>query len=194
VQDVFVRDRVARTTERASIPSVGGQTNGRSLAADISGNGRYVAFDSDATNLVSDDGNGATDVFVRDRIAGFTTRVSVNNRVLEGNGRSRGPVISADSRHVAFVTDAEQRVRCFARHLVVAVEHRLAQIRYEARILGFSGESQRQSLAALRAGGDRFGQRGRHLLAHREHHAGQTLAALRVHFDLEAVEHPRRAA
>lgn len=104
-QDVFVRDRVARTTERASVGAAG-QTNGHSFKVDISGGGRYVAFDSAATNLVSGDGNGVNDVFVRDRIAGTTARVSVNRSGAEGNASSRDPVISADGRHVAFVTDA----------------------------------------------------------------------------------------
>ncbi|RIL04457.1 MAG: hypothetical protein DCC71_14120 [Proteobacteria bacterium] len=105
-QDVFVHDRVARTTERVSVPDLSGQANGHSFELDISGEGRYVVFESAATNLVSGDGNGANDVFVRDRIAGTTTRASVNTDGVEGNGASRKPVISADGRHVAFVTSA----------------------------------------------------------------------------------------
>ncbi len=92
------------------------------------------------------------------------------------------------------VTDAKKRMRRFARHLVVAVEHRLAQTRDEARVLGFSGESQRQSLAALRSAGDRLDESVRHFLADRQQHARETLAALRVHLDLELVEHARHAA
>jgi hypothetical protein len=65
-----------------------------------------VAFDSDATNLVSGDGNGTTDVFGRDRVAGVTTRASVNTSGVEGNGRSRDAAISADGRYLAFVSDA----------------------------------------------------------------------------------------
>jgi Tol biopolymer transport system component len=106
LQDIFVRDRVAHTTERVSVPAAGGQANDNSFALDMSGDGRYVAFDSSATNLVSGDGNGAMDVFVRDRVGGTTARVSVSTGGAEGNGGSRDPAFSADGRAVAFVTDA----------------------------------------------------------------------------------------
>lgn len=106
VQDVFVRDRVSRTTERVSVPTAGGQANDSSFGMDISGDGRFVTFDTNATNLVSGDANGATDVFVRDRVDGTTTRASVSTDGAEGNGASREPVISTDGRAIAFVSDA----------------------------------------------------------------------------------------
>jgi len=106
MQDVFVRDRVMHTTERVSVPATFGQANNNSFTVDISGDGRFVAFDSAATNLVSGDGNGAMDVFVRDRVEGTTTRVSVKANGAEGDGASHKPVISADGRAVAFVTEA----------------------------------------------------------------------------------------
>ncbi|MBI5285723.1 MAG: thrombospondin type 3 repeat-containing protein, partial [Chloroflexi bacterium] len=65
--DVFVRDRVTGATERVSADSAGTQGNGFSYSPSISGDGRYVAFYSWATNLVPGDTNGADDVFVRDR-------------------------------------------------------------------------------------------------------------------------------
>ena len=65
--DVFVHDRTTGTTERVSVDSGGTQGNSHSFGATISADGRYVAFNSYANNLVSGDGNGTTDIFVRDR-------------------------------------------------------------------------------------------------------------------------------
>jgi Tol biopolymer transport system component len=76
-EDVFVRDLATRTTERVSVSSSGEQANDYSFGVAISGDGRYVAFVSSATNLVPGDTNNAADVFLRDRRAGTTTRVNV---------------------------------------------------------------------------------------------------------------------
>ncbi|HEV8111364.1 MAG TPA: hypothetical protein VGR31_01185 [Planctomycetota bacterium] len=82
VQDVFVRDLLLATTERASLGSSGAEGDARSSWPSISGDGRFVAFESDATNLVAGDTNGLTDIFVRDRdTTGFT---SVCHPGLEG--------------------------------------------------------------------------------------------------------------
>ena len=62
----------------------------------ISADGRFVAFDSLASNLVPGDTNGTNDVFVRDRRAGTTTRVSVSNTGAQGNGYSHKAAVSAD--------------------------------------------------------------------------------------------------
>lgn len=75
--DVFVRDRANGTTERVSVATGGGQADGGGGDPTISADGRYVAFDSSASNLVAGDANGATDVFVHDRQTGTTTLVSV---------------------------------------------------------------------------------------------------------------------
>ena len=120
--DVFVRDRLARTTTRASVSSGGVQGNGDSGFVEglaISADGRYVAFGSSASNLVAGDTNGVADVFVRDRVAGTTTRVSVTNagaqgrnlreRLGDGDG-SMQPAISAHGRFVAFWSDASNLV------------------------------------------------------------------------------------
>jgi Tol biopolymer transport system component len=77
-RDVFVRDRVEQVTGRVSVGPGGHQANERSFAPAISADGRFVAFASDASNLVAGDTNGATDVFVRDRMAQVTRRVSVS--------------------------------------------------------------------------------------------------------------------
>ncbi|HEY8112624.1 MAG TPA: hypothetical protein VII16_07120, partial [Actinomycetes bacterium] len=73
VPDVFVRDRTRGTTHRVSLTSGSRQANGLSFDPNISGNGRYVAFISEASNLVPGDTNGLVDVFVRDLLKGETT-------------------------------------------------------------------------------------------------------------------------
>jgi hypothetical protein len=95
----------------------GGQPNAASGSPSISGDGRYVAFASDATDVVENDGNGVTDVFVRDTCNGAlqgctptTTRVSVGPAGVEANGPSASPSISADGRFVAFDSVAHNLV------------------------------------------------------------------------------------
>lgn len=113
--DIFVRDRTTGTTERVSVSSNGREADGdsgflgRMGGPSISADGRYVAFASDATNLVSGDRNGVTDVFVHDRQTGDTTRVSVATGGDETGG-GQGPDISADGRYVAFYSFAEDLV------------------------------------------------------------------------------------
>ena len=108
--DVFVRDRKTGSTTRISINSSGHQGNGGSYAPSISAEGRYVALQSDATNLIANDTNGAADIFVRDRRAGSTTRVSVSGAGHQGNGGSYTPSISADGRYVAFQSIASNLI------------------------------------------------------------------------------------
>ena len=98
------------STVRVSTATGGGQGNGSSFVPAISGNGRYVAFYSDASNLVSDDTNGARDVFVRDLQTGETTRVSVDSSGTEANGDSFAPALSSDGRYVAFSSAASNLV------------------------------------------------------------------------------------
>src|SRR5438445_6610436 len=100
--DVFVHDRLTGTTERVSVASGGTEGNDASLGFALSADGRFVAFQSDATNLVPGDTNGATDVFVRDRQTGMTERVSVASDGTQANNASSYPVLSADGRFVAF--------------------------------------------------------------------------------------------
>ena len=110
--DVFVHDRQTGATTRVSVDSVGNQTGGGALPA-ISGDGRFVAFLSDTSDLVPGDTNGALDVFVHDRQTGATTRVSVDsagNQEDSNNGRYRDVAISGDGRFVAFASDASNLV------------------------------------------------------------------------------------
>jgi Tol biopolymer transport system component len=100
--DVFVRDLAAGTTIRASVDARGGDPDHGSGNLSISADGRYVAFESEASDLVPEDGNDIWDVFVRDVIAGFTVRVSVGVRGGDANGDSYSPSISAEGQYVAF--------------------------------------------------------------------------------------------
>jgi Tol biopolymer transport system component len=104
--DVFVRDLATGVTRIASLGAGGVQGNFRSTQPAISADGRYVAFTSDATNLVPGDTNGWPDVFVRDTLAGTTTRVSVSTTGVQADHDSAAPAISADGRYVAFVSGA----------------------------------------------------------------------------------------
>ena len=108
--DVFVHDRDTGTTTRVSVASDGTEGDDDSRTPAISADGRYVAFTSSAANLVPDDTNGATDVFVHDRDTGTTTRVSVASDGTEGEATSQHPAISADGRYVAFTSWAANLV------------------------------------------------------------------------------------
>jgi len=108
--DIFVHERETGVTERVSVDSAGNQGNWGGNNPAISADGRYVAFSSSATNLVPDDSNGWSDVFVHDRQTGATTRISVDSAGNEGNGNSWGVAISADGRYVAFESFASNLV------------------------------------------------------------------------------------
>jgi Tol biopolymer transport system component len=109
-QDVFVTDRQTGETTRVSVGAGGAEANGDSFAPAISADGRYVVFSSAATNLVDGDTNRANDIFVRDRVAGTTTRISLGPGGVEANGSSYTPAISADGSTVAYTSDATNLV------------------------------------------------------------------------------------
>ncbi len=108
--DVFVRDRQTGITKRVSVSSAGSEANSYSRDPSISADGRYVAFESGANNLVANDTNGKTDIFVRDHLTGLTKRVSVSSGEGQANSHSFQPSISADGRHVAFMSKARDLV------------------------------------------------------------------------------------
>jgi Tol biopolymer transport system component len=110
-EDVFVRDRTNGTTERVSVSTGGGQGNALSIDPAISGDGRYVVFESLASNLVPGDTNARWDVFVHDRHMNTTTRVSVRSNGQQGNGGSRDAAISANGRYVVFHSSASNLVK-----------------------------------------------------------------------------------
>jgi Tol biopolymer transport system component len=101
-RDVFVRDRKLNKTTRVSISTHEVQANGESIQPSISADGRFIAFSSGASNLVSSDTNAAADVFVRDRKLKTTRLVSVNNHGVPGNDASYQTAISADGRFIGF--------------------------------------------------------------------------------------------
>jgi Tol biopolymer transport system component len=112
--DVFVRDRQSGTTERVSVDSGGTQGNYDSgdYEVSISADGRYVAFESLASNLVPGDTNNDYDVFVRDRQSGTTERASLASGGAQGNNDSGwwGASVSAAGRYVAFASIATNLV------------------------------------------------------------------------------------
>jgi hypothetical protein len=102
--DVFVRDRLAQTTEIVSVYSLGVQADGYSSMAKISADGLSVAFSSAATNLVAGDTNDVEDIFVHERGSGTTLRASVSSAGVEGTRPSFGAAISADGRFVSYTS------------------------------------------------------------------------------------------
>jgi len=107
---VFVRDRRDHTTSRVSVNTARVQGNAESSTPSISAGGRFVTFHSYASNLVGSDTNDAPDVFVRDREAGATSRVSVSSSGVEGNSSSWLPSISVGGRFVTFYSGASNLV------------------------------------------------------------------------------------
>jgi Tol biopolymer transport system component len=117
---VFVRDTCVgapvgckASTASVSVASGGAAGDGDSRGGSLSDDGRFIAFESDATNLVSGDTNNATDIFVRDTCLGAptgcapsTVRLSATLDGVQGNGSSLSPVLSGDARFVAFVSSA----------------------------------------------------------------------------------------
>lgn len=108
--DVFVYDRQTGVTERVSVSSQGPEGNGDSLMPVLSSDGRFVVFMSYADNLVANDFNGVSDIFVRDRQTQVTERVSVSAQGIEGNGISASTAVSGDGRFVAFASSANNLV------------------------------------------------------------------------------------
>ena len=110
VYDVFVRDLASGVTSRVSVASDGTQANDEAYGPAISTDGRYVAFDSYASNLVAGDTNGKDDIFVHDRQTHVTSRVSVASDGMQGNNDSSSPSLSADGRYVVFQSRASNLV------------------------------------------------------------------------------------
>jgi len=106
----------AQTTVRVSVASDGTEGNDVSMGSALSADGRFVAFDSAATDLVAADTNGVSDVFVHDRQTGATERVSVASGGAQGDGSSGligfafPPALSADGRFIAFISSATSLV------------------------------------------------------------------------------------
>lgn len=111
VADIFVKNMQTGEMIRVSTAANGTQANGNSdYGATISGNGRYVAFVSTATNLVDSDTNGIADIFVKNLQTQAITRVSTSSAGGQANATSGGASLSADGRYVAFTSDASNLV------------------------------------------------------------------------------------
>ena len=103
---VFAYSRPGRTERISEAPdgATGNSFGGARVA--LSGDGRYVTFESYDSNLVADDTNNASDIFVRDRVTGSMERVSLASEGTQANGGSSSPTISPDGRYVGFGSGA----------------------------------------------------------------------------------------
>lgn len=109
VQQVFVHDRQTGTTVLASASSSGAAASSQCVATSISADGRHVAFET-AAALIPADTNAMSDVYVRDTLAGTTTRVSVSTTGAESAGNCVEGRISADGNRIVFVAAADDLV------------------------------------------------------------------------------------
>jgi Tol biopolymer transport system component len=105
-RDVFVRDVQAGSTARVSHSTSFGACDGDSYRPSVSGDGRYIAFDSNATNLVVDDSNLRSDIFVYDRDSQIMTKITHGLDGAESNGDSIYPTFSSDGSFIAFFSKA----------------------------------------------------------------------------------------
>jgi hypothetical protein len=135
--NIYVHDRVTGETTLASVSSDGTPGNNGSGGDCISANGRYLAFTSQADNLVEGDTNGVQDCFVRDRMTGETTRVSVASDGTQANSDCASPhywgdlvrlFISADGHYVAFSS--------YATNLVIGVTNGYENIYMHDQVTG----------------------------------------------------------
>ena len=147
--DVFVRDRQLGKTLLVSVNSSGTRSgNAGSQSPTISANGQFVVFESAASDLVANDTNNASDVFLRDLVAGTTTLVSVSsNGVSPGNLESSAPTITPDGRYVLFASrasdlaagDANNAVDLFVRDTIAGTTTLVT--RNSANTASFAGQS-----------------------------------------------------
>ncbi len=110
VEDVFVRDLETGTTRLVSVSLSGNSGNAATKRLLVSGNGRHAAFTSAASDLVPNDTNGAEDLFVRDLVAGTTTRCNLDVQGNESTGQIELLDLSWDGRFVLFSSDADDLV------------------------------------------------------------------------------------
>jgi len=108
--DIYVKDRQTGALELITKSTTGGAADGRAFVPDLSADGRYVAFESESTNLIAGDTNAKWDVFLADRQTGTIERVSLSAELGNGDNNSFLPQISADGRYVAFESFAENLI------------------------------------------------------------------------------------
>lgn len=136
-EDVFIHDRQTGITELVSYASDGTQGNAASLSSSVSDDGRYVAFASRATNLVSTSTTNDSEIYVRDRVAGTTRMVSVASDGTLPNGSSWNPRLSGNGGYVAFSSMASNLVADDTNDFIDVFVHDL-----------FTGNTQRVSVAS----------------------------------------------
>jgi len=108
--DIFVHDVLTGETNRVSVSNSGVEANADSTNPAISADGRYIAFQSKASNLVNGDTNNRADIFVHDRLTGTITRESVSSSGIQGNNNSGSPSMSGDGRYLVFWSTASNMV------------------------------------------------------------------------------------
>ncbi len=157
--DVFVRDVVSGTTERVSVSAAGSQIAGPcDTGVTISPDGRFVVFVTASADVVAGDGNGAADVFVRDRVLGATLLASASLSGAPGNGASSPgsvPAISNDGRYLAFASfasdlvpgDTNGSIDVFARDLFAGTTERISLTSSGAQVAGGGGIGPRVALS-----------------------------------------------
>jgi Tol biopolymer transport system component len=157
-QDVFVHDRLTAETTRVSVASSGAQGNGWTNAnASISADGRYVSFESPASNLVPGDTNGTWDIFVRDRLSNTTSRVSVASNGAQANRESDGQAISANGRYVAFLSLASNLVPGDTNNLMdVFVHDRLTATTRRVSVASNGAQANAESFSPAISGDGRY--------------------------------------
>ncbi len=106
VRDIFLYDSQTLASRRINVSQQGAQGNAASNNPVISSNGRYVAYASDANNLILGDTNGFSDIFVVDTLTGLVSRVSVTSSGGQANNPSFKPAISSTGRYVVFESTA----------------------------------------------------------------------------------------
>ncbi|MFI9386827.1 hypothetical protein [Kutzneria sp. NPDC052558] len=137
--DVFLHDTQTGTTSKISVGSVGDQANSGSYRPVISTDGLFVAFESDASNLIAHDDNGQSDIFEYSRQWNTLSRVSVDANGLESNGLSWQPSISADGRYVSFASEASNLVLGDTNHYGDVFVHDRLDSRTERVSIGAGG-------------------------------------------------------
>ena len=158
INDIFVKNLQTGVVTRASTAADGTEANGFNggYSISISADGRYVAFESEATNLVAGDTNGMVDIFVKDSQTGAIVRVNTAADGTVANGLSLGPLISADGRYVSFTSlasnlvagDTNNAADVFVKDLQTGVVTRVSTSADGTQASGYSSGSAASAISA----------------------------------------------
>ncbi len=155
-EDVFIKDRNTGTLELVSVSTGGGPGDADSYNPMVSGNGQFIVFRSLASDLVTGDSNESWDIFVRDRIAQVTQRVSVSSAGLEGNNHSFEGSISDDGRYVTYRSAASNLVAGDSNGRYDIFVHDLTRSLTERISTGTAGEANGNSFEPAISGDGRW--------------------------------------